>query len=82
MDKLKPMDVYAQLDVPVAVGIFCRQRKFTKEAIALHRALDARAGAKAAIATAEQHYENCEARVKQAIEEAQKRMEQADAIQP
>lgn len=79
-DKLKPMDVYAwNMAVPVAVGIYCRQHKFSTEAVALARAIRAKGEADILLSQAQ---DRCDARgeeMRQAIVLVQQTMEKADA---
>lgn len=78
-DKLKPMDIYAQMDVPFSIAAFCRQFRLTRAAIDLTAALTGRNAARARVAEAERQLEQSEAAVRAAIAAAQTKMEKTDA---
>lgn len=79
-EQLKPMDVYAEMDIPFALAAYFRQHRFSVEAVGLTEALKKRTHAKAALRQAEQQLEKAEEVVRIAVAAGQKKMEKSDAV--
>lgn len=74
-DKLKPMDMYADMSVPFDVAAYCRGHKFSPEAVRLTKALKARKEAEAHLALAEGLLDRARDDVRDACAQARVRME-------
>lgn len=73
-EKLKPMDIYADMSIPFEVAAYCRGHKFAPEAVALTKAIKARKEAEAHLALAEGLLDRARDDVRAASERARVRM--------
>lgn len=72
---LKPMDIYADMEVPFDIAAYCRGHKFCVQAAALTKALHERDNAKAEIDMAEKRLDAARVVLKDRIAAVRVRME-------
>lgn len=79
-ESLKPMDDFADMQVPFDVATFCRGHKFALETVALLKAVRMKNARTEAMRRAEVELENSETSLKAAVDAARRRMENSKDV--